>query len=139
MKNGKADRTRADDILEKAGVSRTAAPTISEAEATAWPTLHALLCLDSPEADGRIAAPSSISIFRVGPTFRAAVRLKRQQLVLWVGARTLIGLLDAIEKELASDQPAWQEEQGGDGDKVLVKLLQGLTRPGTIPVPRRIN
>lgn len=67
--------------------------------------------------DGKVRTPGSITVFFEEGTYKAAVNDKDADVVAFLSARTLSGLLEALEKGLAGNSLDWRRSKWGAGKK----------------------
>lgn len=80
-----------------------------------WPTLwHHLTQKTWPDQSAR--QTSSILVFEQEGQLKAMLRDKEAGECLWVAAKSLVGLFDAVEGALNDPEPDWRPDRKGPGD-----------------------
>lgn len=92
---------------EKAQSERAADPTPSELKR--WPALLEYLTL--AVLDGSPRQTATVLTFCEDGRFKACFRDREAALIAFVSGDSLLGLLDAIEKGLATDRLDWRAEK----------------------------
>lgn len=64
--------------------------------------------------DGTKRKPDTLTLMAIDRGWRAVLNDKETGEALWVGADSLVGLLEALEVELCADEPNWKAARAGD-------------------------
>jgi len=111
------DAIMAIERRKKATADAPVAPWRGDHEtALAYPTLCERLT-ETTFADGSKRITDTITVFSQDRTWRAALNDRETGDVIFVSAETLVGLLEALETELVSDEPNWRTKKGDPPQK----------------------